>query len=69
MIDNPVANTLKSIGIKFDQNGIHRKLNKILKYIDLEITTENSKRITINNKKIRINTYKLISISAESVIN
>lgn len=69
MIDNPVANTLKSIGIKFDQSGIHHKLNKILKYIDLEIKTENSKRITINSKKIRINTYKLISISAESVIN
>ena len=69
MIDNPVANTLKSIGITFDQSGIHRKLNKILKYIDLEIITENSKRITINSKKITINTYKLISISAESVIN
>jgi hypothetical protein len=60
--------TLKAIGFKFGKNGINHKLNEILKYIDVKVDVAESKRIQINGKKVTSNTYKLVSISAESIL-
>ena len=60
--------TLKAIGFKFGKNGVNHKLNEILKYIDIKIDVAESKQIQINGIRKRVNAYKLVSISAESIL-
>jgi len=60
--------TLKAIGFKFGKNGINHKLNEILKYIDVKLDVSESKTIRVEGKVKRVSTYKLVSISAESIL-
>jgi len=60
--------TLKAIGFKFGKNGVNHKLNEILKYIDIKIDVAESKQIQINGIRKRVNAYKLVSISTESIL-
>ena len=60
--------TLKAIGFKFGRAGINHKLNEILKYIDVKIDVTESKPTRVDGKLKRISTYKLVSISAESIL-
>ena len=60
--------TLKAIGFKFGKNGINHKLNEILKYVDIKIDVSESKRVQVEGKQKRVSTYKLVSISAESIL-
>jgi hypothetical protein len=60
--------TLKSIGFGFGKDGVHCKLNEILKHIDLKIDIASAKVVKIQGKASRVNTYKLTSISAESIL-
>lgn len=60
--------TLKAIGFKFGRAGLNNKLNEILKYIDVKIDVAGTKQIWIDGKNKRANTYKLVSISAESIL-
>lgn len=60
--------TLKAIGFKFGKNGINHKLNEILKYIDVKLEVSESKTIRVEGKVKRVSTYKLVSISAESIL-
>jgi hypothetical protein len=60
--------TLKAIGFKFGKNGINHKLNEILKYIDVKLDVAESKTIRVEGKQKRVSAYKLVSISAESIL-
>ena len=60
--------TLKAIGFKFGKNGINQKLNEILKYIDIKLDIAESKRARVEGKMTRVSAYKLVSISAESIL-
>ena len=52
--------TLKKIGFTFSKNGIHTKLNEILKHIDLQLKIANSERIMIDGVRNRKYTYEMI---------
>lgn len=60
--------TLKAIGFKFGRAGVNHKLNEILKYIDVKIDIADAKQARIDGKMKRVNTYKLVSVSAESIL-
>lgn len=60
--------TLKAIGFKFGKNGINHKLNEILKYVDIKLDVAESKQVRAEGKRTRVSTYKLVSISAESIL-
>ena len=52
--------TLKKIGFTFSKNGIHTKLNEILKYIDLQLKIATSERTVVNCVRSRKYTYEMI---------
>lgn len=60
--------TLKKLGFKFTANGDHFKLNELLKSADIEIIMEKGERVTVNGKKVRLNTYSIAYISAADIL-
>ena len=46
------------LGVSLKCNGDHHKLNKLLKYIDVEMKVAESNRVTVDKKKITVNSYK-----------